>query len=394
MKKLVISMLLALGAAQSTDAPSQMDDGGNGGKTIHLAIVGPYSKNDPVAEQIRMATELALEEAREYISVNFGWQLDTITIDDQDDLGNVGKVVKQLNADSRLVGVISASNSEITAELVEQLSRDKIPVISSTATSNMLTERNFLNFNRLIPRESTQGAIVADFMQKSLVARKVYILNDKTSSGEDLASAVRSTLNQSKVEVVSYDGIPDQTYFAPALIKIKNYKPDVIFYGGKAELGAEFIKALRNADIDAPFVGGAGLDTPTFTRLAGKAAVGTYFSTVVGPTEGYAYADDFLKTFKKTYRKEATGWAILAYDSAKVMIKGIARAAVMKDTDLGKIPSRSAIMEGIRSLSAQDLATGDVRFNKKGDRSGTTLFIMKVGSNLEPSMIRKVGAEQ
>ncbi|GEM46612.1 branched-chain amino acid ABC transporter substrate-binding protein [Deinococcus cellulosilyticus] len=394
MKKIAIGALLLLGAAQATDAPSQMDDGGSGGKTLHIAIVGPYSKNDPVAEQIRMATELALEEAKDYISVNFGWHLDTITVDDEDNLNSVSKVLKKLSADNRLVGVVTASNSDITAALVEQLSKDRIPVISSTATSNSLTERNFLNFNRLIPRESTQGAVVADFMKKSLSAKKVYILNDKTSTGEDLATAVRSNLTQDKVEVVSYDGIPDKTYFAPTLIKIRNYKPDVIFYGGNAELGAELVKALRDADISTPFVGGAGLDTPTYTRLAGKAAVGTYFSTVVGPIEGYAYADDFLKNFKKTYKKEATGWAILAYDSAKVMIKGIARAAVMRDTDLGKVPSNNAIMDGIRGLSAQDLATGDVRFNKKGDRSGTTLFIMKVGTNLEPTMIRKVGAEQ
>lgn len=397
MKKIALSVMLVLGlatAANSTDKLSQVDDGGNGGKTLHIAVVGPYSKNDPVAEQIRMATELALEEAKDYISVHFGWHLDTVTIDDEDNIGSVGKVMRQLNNDPRLVGVISASDSDITMALVEQLSKEKIPVISPTATANKLTDRGFLNFNRLTPRESTQGVAVSDFMQKSLSVKKVYVISDKTSSGDDLANAVRNHLTQDKVDVVSFDGVPDKTFFAPTLIKIKNYKPDAIFFGGGAEVGGELLKAIRDADINTPFVGGAGLDTPVFTKLAGKAAVGSYFSTVVGPIEGYAYADDFIKNFKRTYKKEPTGWAILAYDSAKVMIKGIAKAAVTRDTDLGKVPGPNAIMDGIRSLSAQDLATGDVRFNKNGDRSGTTLFIMKVGSNLDATMIRKIGAEQ
>lgn len=236
--------------------------------------------------------------------------------------------------------------------------------------------------------------MLATFVENSLGSKKAYIINDKTISGEDLADGVRGALVKSKVDVISFEGVPDKTYFAPTLIKIKNFKPDVIVYGGEADLGGELVRALRDADINTPFVGGAKLDSPIFTKLGGKAAVGSYFSTVVGPVEGYAYADDFLKKFKKTYKKDATGWAILAYDSAKVMVKGIAKAAMANGTDLGKLPSKADILEGIRTLSAQDLATGDIRFNKKGDRTSATFFIMKLGTNLEPTMIRKVGADQ
>lgn len=141
MKKLLLSMLLAFGTTQAADTVSHLDDGGSGGKTIQLAVVGPYSKNDPVAEQIRMATDLALDEAREYITVNFGLELEIVVIDDENNIANTGKILKQIENNQRIVGVISASSSEITEVLVEQLAKDKIAVISATASSNNLTDR-------------------------------------------------------------------------------------------------------------------------------------------------------------------------------------------------------------------------------------------------------------
>ena len=69
------------------------------------------------------------------------------------------------------------------------------------------------------------------------------------------------------------------------------------------------------------------------------------------------------------------GYGIMGYDAAKVVLQGILDAARKNGN---KAPSRAQVETAIRSGTFKNLLTGEVSFDKNGDRKSGKMYVIAV----------------
>ena len=94
------------------------------------------------------------------------------------------------------------------------------------------------------------------------------------------------------------------TNFGSQVTKLQNAspKPDVIFTSMFVPDSGTFLKQLRGAGVETPFIGTDGDDDPAFAETAGSAADGAVYSTHQFPSKGGTlekFADEFKKVMGK-----------------------------------------------------------------------------------------------
>lgn len=348
----------------------------NAAKVVKIATITPLS--GPVSNigiQIRNGTRLAINEYRAKFK-KLGMDLKIAPYDDQADPATGTAHARRIAADKNVLAVVGTLNSGVAIPASEALRSSHVAMVSPANTANQVTDRGLANMNRIVARDDAQGPAGANFIIKTLKAKKVYILNDKTAYGEGLSKEAEKTLKAKKVRVIANEGTEEKNDFSSIISKIKLRKPDAIYFGGMFNQIGVFIKQLRGAGINTPIVGGDGLDSSDLIKIAGgKSVKGVYFTTVAAPMDALPAAKKFAANYKKTFKSPVQGFGAFAYDAAKVALEGILQAAKANGN---KVPSRIQVEKAIRKGKFTGLLSGNVSFNSVGDRTSATLFVMSV----------------
>jgi len=177
------------------------------------------------------------------------------------------------------------------------------------------------------------------------------------------------------MKVLGFDGTEEKSNFDPIITPIRAKNPDRIYFGGIYEQAAPFFKQAREKGVKAKFLGPDGLDSSALTKIAGKAVVGMYYTSVAGPVTVYPRAKQFAEQYKKSFGKNPEPFAAQAYDATAILIKAIEMAA-----QGGKIPSHEAVTAAIRDVKYSGV-TGSVEFDAKGDPKRALYFVLQVASD-------------
>jgi branched-chain amino acid transport system substrate-binding protein len=127
--------------------------------------------------------------------------------------------------------------------------------------------------------------------------------------------------------------------------------------------------------VKSKFLGPDGLDSSDLTKIAGKAVVGMFYTTVAGPVTVYPQAKQFADLYKKNYGKNPEPFAAQAYDATAILLEAIEAAAKG-----GTLPSREAVSAAVRTVRHTGV-TGTIEFNSKGDPKKATYFVIQVMSD-------------
>ncbi|WP_188967889.1 branched-chain amino acid ABC transporter substrate-binding protein [Deinococcus aerolatus] len=343
--------------------------------TIKIASLSPLSGSQSfTGTLLKNGAQLAVEEQKAAFK-KLGFNLQFVGYDDQADPATGTAAARKIASDRTILGVVGTMNSGVAIPASEALKASHVTMVSPAVTANEVTDRGLANMNRIVARNDAQGPAGAQFMMDKLGAKKVYILNDKTSYGEGLAAEVEQTLKAGGAKIVINEGTEEKSDFSSVIAKIKLQKPDAVYFGGIYTQIGVFIRQLRDAGIDIPVVGGDGLDSTELATIAAKGANNIYYTTIVAPLDSLPAAKTFTANYRKVYKTVPAGYAAFAYDSANVIAQGILDAAKANG---GKLPTRTQVETAIRKGSFKGLLSGDVTFNSVGDRNQVTLYIMKV----------------
>src|SRR5262249_43461917 len=98
------------------------------------------------------------------------------------------------------------------------------------------------NFCRVVPTDDIQALVGAAFVRDGLKKSKVYLLDDRQVYGKGVADLFELVVKNhiKEVQVVGRDGIdPSATDYKALMLKIaKEFKPDVIYFGGTSQTNA------------------------------------------------------------------------------------------------------------------------------------------------------------
>ena len=160
------------------------------------------------------------------------------------------------------------------------------------------------------------------------------------------------------------------TDFMAILTSIKGKAPDLVFFGGMDPQAAPMIKQMKQLGIHAKFLGGDGVQTPTFIQLAGTDAEGALASNPGLPLDAMPGGAAFKAKFEAKYG-QIQNYAPYAYDAMHVLIDAMKRAGSSDPAKyLAELPKTD--YQGV---------TGRIRFDAKGDLAGgaVTLYQVKDG---------------
>ncbi|MBI2360198.1 MAG: branched-chain amino acid ABC transporter substrate-binding protein [Deltaproteobacteria bacterium] len=351
--------------------------------TIKIATQTPLSgEQAAIGEHIKLGAQLAVEEKVKSFR-QLGFELVFVPYDDQakPEVGVAN--ARGIVADSDILLIVGHWNSGVALPSSEIYKDAMLPMISPANTHPLITDRGYPNVNRVCGRDDIQGPVGAGFVAQDLNLKSVYIIHNKTFYGQGIADTFRDEAKKRGLKVLGYEGTEEKANFGPMIIPVRAKNPDLVYFGGEYPQGGLLLRQMREKGVKALFMGPDGIDSSEMVKIAGDAAVGSYYTTVAAP----AASGEFAKKFKQRFRKDVEAWAMYGYDAAAVGLKAIEDA--IKEHG-GKRPARAQVAAAIRKIKGFKGVTASITFNDKGDPVKAKYFVLKFEKRQYPGKVVKV----
>lgn len=344
----------AMALAVGTSACGTTEDtnaSGNGDCAGTIGFFGALSgSNASVVLPSRDGAKLALKQFSEE---NTDCKVEMVEFDTEGDPAKATPVASKIATDDSFIGVIGGAFSGETRATKATFQEAGVPMISASATATDLTTTDQVDvFHRVVGYDDVQGAAIARYLKDVLGAKKVFVVDDSTTYGGPLADKVKADLGDL---VVDSDKVQEkQTEFSATVSKVKSANPDAVFYAGYAAEAGPFLKQLRAAGIEAPFVGGDGLYGADFPKAAGEGGEGAIVTCPCLPAE--EAEGSFAEDFEAEYGAAPGAYAAEGFDAMNIFLEGIKEG----NTD------RASLLEWVNNYSGTGV-TKEYEFDEKGD---------------------------
>jgi len=374
--------------------------GAAGAATVKVATVSPLSGSlTPIGSEVKRGAELAVQDQVQAFRA-LGHELVLVPFDDQASATQGTVVARNILADRGILGVVGALNSSVSSVLAQTLAPAKLAVVSPASTNDALTTKGWSHFSRVVAPDRAQGVAAADYIADQLKAASVFVVSDNTAYGNGLARVLQASLNKRRVKVAGYVGASTPAQIADAVKKVRASRAAVVYFGGTDDTGSALVKALRDAGVTATFMGGDGLDSPSFLQRAGIAAAGTAYSTVFGPVTSFNNALEFSNRYQVAYGSKPSGVAVYSYDATIALLTAIKSGITARG-----LPTRAGVSDAVRRVnlaacfsddrSKCSTITGAISFTPAGERQRSRVLIMKFDQVLQAQVgkVQIVNAE-
>jgi branched-chain amino acid transport system substrate-binding protein len=278
-------------------------------------------------------------------------------------------VVAQKLVDDGAKGVVGHLNSGASIPASRIYADNDIPQVSPASTAVAYTHQGFKTTYRLMANDSQQGRALGQYATRR--GKRVAVVDDRTAYGQGLIDEVVKGVAAAGGEVVAREYTTDKsTDFTAILTSLKAKRPDVVVFGGMDPQAAPMVRQLRTLGMAIPFIGGDGMQTAEFIKLAGPAAEGAIGSSPGLPINQMPGGADFTTRFGARFGKIQI-YAPFAHDAAVVLIQAMLRA--------GSAEPAKYLPELARTQL--DGVIGPIAFDDKGDlKDGpVTLYQVKDG---------------
>ncbi|MDO7907112.1 branched-chain amino acid ABC transporter substrate-binding protein [Paenibacillus sp. JX-17] len=373
-------------SSSGTNAASSGSSGGDSkGTVIKIATQSPLSGGSSIqGEAIKLGAQLSLEDHKEEFS-KLGFSLELVPYDDQGDPKKGVANAEQIGADQAVLGVIGHLNSGVSIPSSVVYEKYNIPMISPASTATDFTDRKLKVANRVVARDDFQGPAAAEYAVKTLSAKNIFVIQDKTAYGQGLAEAFRDSAKELGATISGYEGITvGEKDFNGVLNIVQSKNPDFVFFGGLYAEGGLLVKQARDKGITAPFMGGDALDSSGMVEVAGDDVVGSLYSSVAGDITKSDVGKQWADKYEQKFNKKQEGYSVYAYDSMSVMLEAIKKSI---EDNGGKLPARDKVRDAVRATKDFEGVATKVSFDDIGDNSYAKVFIYKFETAAYPGKL-------
>jgi branched-chain amino acid transport system substrate-binding protein len=359
--------------APRTEAPKPIE-----AATVKIGTASPLTGPQAhIGVDIKNGVQLGVDDANA-MGVEIGGRKVKFELLAEDDEANPTKAqtVAQKLVDAKVVAVVGHFNSGASIPASKVYADAGIPQISPGSTNPKYTQQGFKTTFRVVANDDQQGPTLARYAVQNLKAKTIAVIDDSTAYGQGLADTFEKTAKDGGAKVVAREHTTDKdTDFKAILTKIKGLKPDLVMFGGIDPQAGPMVKQMAELGIKAKFVGGDGMQTPNFIKLAGNTAEGVMASVPGLPKEKMPGGEEFLRKFKAKYNQDVELFAPMGYDAVMVFVDAMKRAG---STDPAKFLPELA-------KTHYNGVIGPIAFDDKGDlvNGPITIYVVK-GGKWEP----------
>ena len=368
-------MLAALVTTLGLSGCGKQDDASTANETlVRIGSVAPLTgPQSHLGKDNSNGAQLAVDEINA-AGLTLGGKplrLQLLSEDDQAD-PRTATIIAQKLVDGGVAGVIGHLNSGATIPASKIYHDAGIPQISPSATAIAYTAQGFKTAFRVMTNDEQQGKVLGQYAVAQLGAKQIAIIDDRTAYGQGLADEFEKAAKAAGAEIVAHEFTSDRsTDFLAILTSIKAKNPQLLFYGGMDAQAGPMAKQMKQLGLNVQLLGGDGVETAEFIKLAGADADGVVASSPGLPLESMPGGTAFKNKFTARFGQIQT-YAPYAYDAVYVMVEAMRRAdSAAPGKYLAELPKTD--YQGV---------TGHVRFDAKGDVAGgsVTLYQVKNGA--------------
>ncbi|HWT78177.1 MAG TPA: branched-chain amino acid ABC transporter substrate-binding protein, partial [Candidatus Methylomirabilis sp.] len=187
MRKATVSILVLIGLMVFAILVAMPDASQSGTKEFKIGVMAPMTGDLARWGLDHLhATELAAEEINAKGGV-LGAKVIVIGEDDQHN-PKLGEAVAQKFVDDKdVMGVIGPYNSAVTLAVTPIFEKVGLIHMGASTSNPKLTEQGYKTVFRVCSRDDRQGPAGAEYVLKTLKAKKVAVLDDQTTFGKGVA---------------------------------------------------------------------------------------------------------------------------------------------------------------------------------------------------------------
>jgi len=373
---LIAAALLAAGCGKqeppkpAAEAPKPLPE-----VTVRIGVAAPLTGPQAhLGKDVENGARLAIDEANAANIVVGGNRLRFELVPEDDEAsGTKATVVAQSFVDRKVVAVVGHMNSGASIPASKIYSDAGIPQVSPSATAIAYTAQGLRTTFRVIANDSQQGRVLGEYAVGPLGAKRVAIIDDRTAYGQGLADEFEKAVKAAGGQVVGREYTTDKaTDFRSILTSLRARKPDLVFFGGMDAQFGPMVEQARTLRLQTQLLGGDGVQSAQFLKLAGAAADGVIASSPGLPLDKMPGGAAFADKFKAKFNTDIQIYAPFAYDAAWAIIEAIKAAGSAE-------PAR--ILETLGKREHRGV-TGTIAFDERGDirGGGVTLYAVKGGA--------------
>lgn len=339
-------------------------------KQIKIGVTGPMT-----GDQARWGLDLlhSVEIAAEEVNAKGGILGAKVVVVGEDDqhTPKLGEAVAQKFVDDKeVMGVVGPYNSAVVLAVTPIYEKGSLVHIGASFSNPKITEQGFKTVFRVNSRDDRQGPAGAEYILKTLKAKKVAVLDDQTTFGKGVADEfIKKTEAEGVKATRTVIKAGDKDF--RAVLGTLPKDTQAIYFGGYAPEGALLVRQLKELGLKAVFVGPDGLYEPEdYIKAAGGAADGSVVTALAAPPESVPAAKEFIKKYEAKFGTIGP-YSLNAYDAANIIFAAIKKA--------GKL-NRAAIAEEVaKTKDYKGISSGrPITFDKKGDNVNAAVYVYKV----------------
>jgi len=382
---LVASLALAGCGTRGGDDGGDTGSGSSDNKVAKIGVISPMSGDlSALGLGIKNSVDLAVTQANESGAIP-GWTLQVEVGDDQA-TPDVGKnAATKLSSDAEVVAVVGTLNSSVAQSVQPVLASANILMVSPANTNPSLTQgadfatdpqRAYPNYFRTCTTDSIQGPFAARYLYEKAGIKEVATVHDKKTYGQGLVEAFSAEYEKLGGKIVAAETInPDDDKYDAVISKIKPSNPGAVYYGGEYPQAGPFSQQMKAAGLNVPLMGGDGIFSGEFVKLAGATADGDLATSVGAPIDSLDSAKAFVEAYDAAgYSEGYEAYGAYAYDAANAIIEALKTA--LPEAESAEA-ARQAAIDAMSSVSF-DGVTGKVAFDEFGDTTSKVLTVYEV----------------
>ena len=186
-------------------------------------------------------------------------------------------------------------------------------------------KRPYKTYFRTCTTDSIQGPFAAQLPLTTAGVKKVATIHDKKAYGQGLVEAFTAEFKNLGGKVVAAETInPDDKDYGSVITQVKAANPEAVYYGGEFPQSGPLSQQVKAAGLTVPLMGGDGMYTPKFIKLAGKTAEGDLATSVGAPSETLPSAKAFVDAYAAAgYPEPYEAYGAYSFDAANAIINAL-----------------------------------------------------------------------
>ena len=322
---------------------------------VKIAFVGPLTGGvSNVGLGGRNSADLAVRLRNADPKAKYTYEL--VTQDDECK-PNVGvQVATKVAADRSIVAGVTHYCSAVAMATTSVYHRFGMPAIVWGAVLPDVTYANdFKEIHRVNGTMINQNDVAAKFMT-GLGYKKWAVIHDTTDYGKGHNKYFSEYLKKYGGTIVGTFGVTaDQQDFTTELTRIRELKPDVIYFGGLTPLGVRIRTQMEKLGIKAQLQGTSGIKSDAYISGAGKELAEGSLSFIEGaPWEKLPGGLFFTgKYSQQKYGEPAEAYGPFAFAAANLIMDAVEKVG----------PDRKKVLDVLNKTKDAETIVGKVTFD-------------------------------